>query len=90
MGGAIGEVLPVAVGVALSPVPIIAVILMLVTPQARANGPAFVAGWIGGLAILGAIVMAVAGPADTADAGTPPTWASVVQLVLGGLLVLVA
>jgi hypothetical protein len=34
--------------------------------------------------------MAVAGPADTAEAGTPPTWASVVQLVLGVLLVLVA
>ncbi len=40
MGEAIGQALPFAVGVALSPVPIIAVILMLVTPRARANGPA--------------------------------------------------
>jgi hypothetical protein len=90
VGEAIGDILPVAVGVALSPVPIIAVILMLVTPRARVNGPAFLVGWLVGLAVVGAIVMAVAGPADTADAGMPPTWASVVQLVLGLLLLLVA
>lgn len=90
MGQAIGEVLPVGVGVALSPVPIIAVILMLVTARARVNGPAFVVGWLLGLAAVGAIVMAVAGPADAGDEGGPPTWASVVQLVLGVLLLLVA
>jgi threonine/homoserine/homoserine lactone efflux protein len=40
MGQAIGQMLPLAVGVALSPVPIIAVGLMLVTPRARVNGSA--------------------------------------------------
>jgi hypothetical protein len=40
VGEAIGQILPLAVGIALSPVPIIAVILMLVTPQPRVNGPA--------------------------------------------------
>ena len=54
MGEAIGEVLPVAVGVAVSPVPIIAVILMLVTARARVNGPAFIVGWLLGLAAVGA------------------------------------
>jgi hypothetical protein len=39
MGQAIGEILPLAVGVALSPVPIIAIILMLGTPRARSNAP---------------------------------------------------
>lgn len=90
MGEAIGEILPTAVGVALSPVPIIAVILMLVTARARVNGPAFVVGWLLGLAVVGAIVMAAAGPAESADDGGPPTWSSVVQLVLGVLLLLVA
>jgi hypothetical protein len=42
MGEAIGQSLPLAIGVALSPVPIIAIVLMLTTPRARANGPAFV------------------------------------------------
>jgi hypothetical protein len=44
MADAIGQVLSLGVGVALSPVPIIAVVLMLGTPRARANGPAFVLG----------------------------------------------
>jgi hypothetical protein len=41
---AIGDLLPSAIGVAISPVPIIAVILMLGTPNARATGAAFAAG----------------------------------------------
>jgi hypothetical protein len=38
-GAAIGQILPLAVGVALSPVPIIAVALMLMSQRARLNGP---------------------------------------------------
>jgi hypothetical protein len=41
MGEAIGQLPPFAVGVAVSPMPIVAVVLMLVTPRARSNGPAF-------------------------------------------------
>ena len=59
-----------AVGVSLSPVPIIAVVLMLGTPRARVNGPAFVLGWILGLAIVGAIVLAVAGGAGATTAAS--------------------
>jgi hypothetical protein len=42
VGQAIGGSLALAVGVALSPVPIIAVVLMLTTRRARVNGPLFV------------------------------------------------
>jgi Sap-like sulfolipid-1-addressing protein len=90
MGEAIGQVLPLAVGVALSPVPIIAVVLMLVTPRARANGPAFVAGWIVGLGIVGAVVLALARPAGATSDGQPATWVDVLKLVLGLLLLLLA
>ena len=90
MGEAIGQSLSLAVGVALSPIPIIAVILMLVTPRAGANGPAFVLGWLLGLAVIGAIVLALAGPTDAAGDGGPTTWVEVLKLVLGVLLVLVA
>jgi threonine/homoserine/homoserine lactone efflux protein len=90
MGAAIGQVLPFAVGVALSPVPIIAVALMLMSQRARLNGPVFVIGWLVGLAVIGVIVLAVAGPADSASNGKPATWSSVLKLVLGLLLVLVA
>jgi threonine/homoserine/homoserine lactone efflux protein len=90
MGEAIGQALPLAVGVALSPLPIVAVVLMLVTPRARANGPAFVVGWLVGLAIVGAIVLAVADPADAGDDGEPATWVSILELALGAGLVLLA
>ena len=90
MGEAIGQMLPAAVGVALSPLPIVAVVLMLVSRRGRVNGPAFVLGWVVGLAALGALVLSVAGGADASDGGQPATWVSVLKLVLGALLLLVA
>ncbi len=53
MGQAIGGSLPLAIGIAVSPIPIIAVVLMLTTPVARVNGPAFVLGWLLGLGVIG-------------------------------------
>ena len=90
MADAIGQVLSLGVGVSLSPVPIIAVVLMLGTPRARSNGPAFVLGWVLGLALVGAIVLAVAGGAGADDGGEPATWVGWLKLVLGALLLLVA
>ena len=90
MGEAIGQALSLAVGVAISPVPIIAVILMLVTPRARANGPAFVVGWLLGLAVVGALVMLLADPAGANDEGEPATWVGLLELVLGLLAILIA
>jgi threonine/homoserine/homoserine lactone efflux protein len=90
MGQAIGDFLPSAVGVAISPLPIVAVVLMLVTKQGRVNGPAFVAGWWIGLAIVGAIVLAAAGGASASTDSGPATWVDVLFLILGLLLILVA
>ena len=90
MGEAIGNVLPSAVGVAISPLPIVAVVLMLVTPRGRVNGPAFVLGWLVGLALVGAVVLAVAGGLDANDDGAPADWTSALKLLLGLLLLLVA
>ncbi len=90
MGEAIGQVLPLAIGVVLSPVPIIAVVLMLTTPRAKTNASAFVLGWLLGLAIVGTIVLLVAGPANANENGQPATWVSWLKIVLGVLLLLVA
>jgi threonine/homoserine/homoserine lactone efflux protein len=89
MGDAIGQMLPAAVGVAVSPLPIVVVVLMLVSRRGRVNGPAFVLGWIAGLAIVGAIVLSLSSGADAADNGAPATWVGVLKLVLGALLLLV-
>ncbi len=88
MNEAIGQSLPFAVGVGLSPIPIIAVVLMLATPRARVNGPAFLVGWVLGLAIVGGVVLLVAGGLDAAGDDGPATWVGVLKLVLGALLVL--
>src|SRR5919198_4189327 len=90
MGQAIGQVLSLGIGVALSPVPIIAVVLVLGTPHARANGPAFLVGWVVGLALVGTILLLAASGADASEQGEPATWVDVVKLALGGLLALAA
>jgi threonine/homoserine/homoserine lactone efflux protein len=90
MREAIGAILPLAVGVALSPVPIIAVVLMLATPGGRSNGLAFLGGWVLGLAVVGAIVLLAASGAGATDQGQPASWVGWLKLVLGVLLLLVA
>lgn len=83
VGDAIGQMLPTAVAVAISPFPIVAVVLMLVTRRGRVNGLAFLVGWLLGLIVVGAIVVSVASGADASDDGAPATWVSVLKLLLG-------
>lgn len=90
MGAAIGQSLPSAVGVALSPFPIIAVVLMLVTPRGRTNGLAFVGGWLAGLVIVGVIVLGIAGGTTDSESGQPANWVSVLKLVVGVILLMLA
>jgi hypothetical protein len=90
VGRAISEVLPFAVGVAVSPIPIIAVIVMLFSSRASVNGPAFLLGWVVGLALLCTAVYAVASAADVSterDASDSAHW---IRLGLGVLLLLAA
>jgi threonine/homoserine/homoserine lactone efflux protein len=90
MGEAIGQSLSLAVGVALSPVPIIAVVLMLVSPRGRGNGIAFVVGWLVGLGALGTVALLLAGQADPTEGSEPATWVGLLKLALGGLTLLLA
>lgn len=90
LGGAIGELLPSAVGVAISPVPIIAAVLMLMSARARTTAPAFAAGWVVGLAVVGTVVLLVANPADVAGDGSGSDVGGWIKVVLGLLFVLLA
>ena len=60
MGQGISEILTFAIAVAISPVPIIAVILMLFSQRAKVNGPAFLLGWVVALAAVSTVVYVVA------------------------------
>jgi hypothetical protein len=90
MGQAIGETIPFAIGIAVSPIPIIAVILMLITPKARTNGLAFLGGWLLGLAVVGAVVLVVANTAGVASSSGPSKTVSAIKLVFGLLFCLLA
>ncbi len=88
IGPSIADVLPLAVGVLVSPIPIIAIILMLFSPGARSNGPAFLLGWVVGLGAVSAIVYAISNGADVSGSSGASDSTSVVKMVLGGVLVL--
>jgi hypothetical protein len=90
MGPVIGDFLPAAIGVAISPIPIIAVILMLFTARARSNGPAFLVGWVLALFAVGGIGIFIADKASDSTGSGPGSFASLVLTVLGALLVLLA
>jgi hypothetical protein len=85
---AIGQSLPLALVVALSPVPITVVIVLLTTSRATANGIAFAGGWFVGLAVVGAILLVIEAQAPESESGHPATWVSVLKVVAGALLVL--
>ncbi|MFD4608874.1 MULTISPECIES: GAP family protein [unclassified Streptomyces] len=88
MGHAVGDVLGLAAGVAVSPLPIVAIILILATPRGRLNGPLFALGWVLGLAVLGAIMLAVGGSGGASAHKHPATWVGALKLALGLLLAL--
>jgi Sap, sulfolipid-1-addressing protein len=89
MGQGISEVLTWAIGVAISPLPIIAVILMLFSARARANGTAFLAGWVLSLAALSTVVYVLAHDGNVATSTTASDSVSWGKIALGaGLLML--
>ncbi len=89
MGDVFGSLLPTAVGIAISPVPIIAIILMLRTPKAKTNGPAFALGWIVALVIVTTVAVVLSSGADDTDSGASTTvgW---LQIAIGMLFALMA
>ena len=86
MGAVIGDLLPLGLGVALSPIPISAVILMLLSRQAARTSTGFLAGWVAGIVVVTVVVFLLVGQAGNSSTGKPSTVASVLKLVFGVLL----
>lgn len=81
----IGALLPLAAAVAVSPVPMVVVILILGGPRSRTAGPAFALGWIAGLVAVSAIVVPLLQGRRSAD--TAVAW---LMVVVGALFVGIA
>ena len=86
MGQGISEVLPFAIGIAVSPIPIIAIILILFSNRATVNGLSFLLGWVLGLAVVGTAVYLFADAANAATDSTSSDSISWGKIVLGVLL----
>jgi hypothetical protein len=86
MGSAIGDLLPLALGVAISPIPIIAVILMLLAPNARGASLAFALGWLVGIVAV-TVVASLLATSSSSQAGQPADGVSWVKLLAGLLLI---
>lgn len=86
MNGVIGAILPLAVGIAVSPIPIIAVILMLFSAKAGATSTGFLIGWLLGIIVAAALFTALAGVLHTG--GPTPAWVAWTEVVLGLALLL--
>lgn len=87
MGAVIGEILPLAIGIAVSPVTIIAAILMLFSKRAGSASSGFLSGWVLGIVVVTGVVTALAGTLQTG--GEPSAAVSWIKIGLGVLLLLV-
>ena len=89
MNGVIGEILPSALGVAISPIPIIAAILMLLSPKARGTSVGFMVGWILGIVVAVVVFTLLSAVIPAADPTASKPIAGVIKIILGlGLLLL--
>jgi hypothetical protein len=83
---ALGQLLPIAVAVAFSSVPITATILILLSPQRNISGAAFLIGWVAGLTLVvsGAAFCAEALPITSLR--TQKSAFGIAEIVIGGAL----
>lgn len=90
MNAAIGELLPLALGVAISPIPVIATIVLLLTPHAKRSGGAFAVGWLAGCVGTILLFAALAGTLPRLDGASWIPIVGWVQVVLGIALIVFA
>jgi threonine/homoserine/homoserine lactone efflux protein len=80
-GGRMRDALVLAVGVAVSPVPIAAVTLVRTGARPLTAGSSFALGWVLGVTVAIILLIALVGLADTSEES--PLWIAVPELVLG-------
>jgi hypothetical protein len=90
VGKAIGEILPLAVALAAGPLPVIAIMLILVSEDAKAKGVGFVFGRLTGLALIvaaGLVIFTLIDDPALAHRDHPRPGMSVARIVIGVLLI---
>jgi hypothetical protein len=81
------SLLPLSLGIVMSPLAIMALVAVLLSRQARVNGVMFFLGWTIGVAVGVGGSFAVLGFFEVHERHAPPLWVPILRLVLGiGLL----
>lgn len=90
MSGVIGEILPLAIGIAISPIPIIAAILMLLSPKAKGTSVGFMLGWIVGILVSVTVFTLLSAVVPSDDGSDSSPIRGIIQVLLGAALVVLA
>lgn len=88
MADLVVSLLPLALGIVLSPLAIMALVAVLLSRRARVTGVFFALGWALGIAIGLGASYAVLGLFDLRERSTPPGWVSALRLVFALVLLL--
>ncbi|MEC5184718.1 hypothetical protein RCH12_002188 [Cryobacterium sp. MP_3.1] len=89
MGPVIGDLLPLALGIALSPIPVFIVILLLLTPTGSRAGLGFLAGWVVGILGLVSVFTLLFAVIPEQSGGEAPL-VGALSIAVGVVLVLLA
>lgn len=82
MNSLIGELLPLAAGIAISPMPIIAAILMLFSPR-KSTSTGYLAGWITGVLVMFTVFIALSSVMEGNDSTGSKPLQGVIKIALG-------
>ena len=85
---ALKEAFPMLLGLALSPFPLIAIIIILMTPKAKSNSLWFLLGWIFGIYSIGLLVLIIPGLGSNSD--IPSIYSGGIRIALGLSLLIIA
>ena len=88
LADAISSSLPMAVGVALSPIPVAAILIILMSARAGINATAFLLGWMAGILTVGLVVSLM--PGLLTARGEPTQLSGLTRVALGVALLLLA
>lgn len=82
------SLLPLSLGIVMSPLAIMALVAVLLSRRARVNGVMFLVGWMLGVALGLAVSFLVLGLLEVHERHAPPLWVPILRLVLGISLLL--
>jgi len=86
MGAVLGDLLPLAVGVAISPIPIVAAILIILSANAARAGTGFALGWVLGIVVVTTIFVVLSGTLSDSQDKHSSTVTAWIKIVLGVVL----